>query len=107
MRAINYALAYPLRESLYIPTTKAMKFKSKSWIDGFGSKLSKSIGSGYNYVMANYIIANFTVSAVFIFNFVFFSVVVAVWAIMANALGRRFEHKIHANNTTNKQRNRN
>lgn len=97
MRAINYALAYPLRESLYIPTTKAMKFKSKSWIDGFGSKLSKSIGSGYNYIMANYIIANFTASAVFVFNFAFFSVVIAVWAIMANALGRRFEKAVDNN----------
>lgn len=45
LRAIHYAFATPLREALYIPTIKEVKFKSKSWIDAFGSKLSKGTGS--------------------------------------------------------------
>ena len=92
MRAINYAFAYPLRESLYIPTTKAMKFKSKSWIDGFGSKLSKGVGSGYNYIMIH-----LAASSVFMINLAFFSIVIAAWTIMANALGRRFEQAVEKN----------
>jgi ATP:ADP antiporter, AAA family len=93
MRAINYALAYPLRESLYIPTTKAMKFKSKSWIDGFGSKLSKGIGSSYNYFMRNLVAA----SAIPTVNLIFFSIIIAMWTVMANALGRRFERAVEKN----------
>ena len=89
MRAINYALAYPLRESLYIPTTKAMKFKSKSWIDGFGSKLSKGVGSYYNYLMGQV-----AAGSVWGINLVFFSIVIALWTVMANALGRRFEKAV-------------
>jgi AAA family ATP:ADP antiporter len=88
MRAINYAFAYPLRESLYIPATKAVKFKSKSWIDGFGAKLSKTTGSAYNYLMPLSILS---------VNIVFFSIVIFAWVIMANALGRRFEKAVKNN----------
>lgn len=88
MRAINYAFASPLRESLYIPTTKAVKFKSKSWIDGFGSKLSKTTGSLYNYLMPASILS---------VNIIFFGIVIAGWILMANALGRRFEKAVAHN----------
>lgn len=88
MRAINYAFAYPLRESLYIPATKAVKFKSKSWIDGFGAKLSKTAGSTYNYLMPLSILS---------VNIVFFSIVIFAWVVMANALGRRFERAVKNN----------
>lgn len=88
MRAINYAFAYPLRESLYIPTTKAMKFKSKSWIDGFGAKLSKTTGSLYNYLIP---------ASVLSVNVAFFGVIIVAWVFMANALGRRFEEAVAKN----------
>lgn len=88
MRAVNYAFAYPLRESLYVPTTKAVKFKSKSWIDGFGQKLSKTAGSAYNY---------FVPAAVLSVSVAFFSIVIFAWIVMANALGRRFEKAVSKN----------
>lgn len=92
IRAINYAFAYPLRESLYIPTTKAMKFKSKSWIDGFGSKLSKGVGSYYNIF-----IQGVARSALFSVNLVFFGAVIVLWGGMAHFLGRRFEKAVENN----------
>ena len=48
LKAVNYAFAWPVRESLYIPTVKDIKFKSKSWIDAFGSKFAKAGGSTFN-----------------------------------------------------------
>ncbi len=45
MKSINYAFSQPVKEALYIPTLKEIKFKSKSWIDAFGSKLAKGSGS--------------------------------------------------------------
>ena len=44
LKSVNYAFALPVRESLYIPTTKEVRFKSKSWIDAFG-KISSWVGS--------------------------------------------------------------
>jgi AAA family ATP:ADP antiporter len=82
-----------LRESLYIPATKAVKFKSKSWIDGFGAKLSKTAGSGYNYFTHNYL-APISILSV---NICFFSIVIFAWIVMANALGRRFEKAVKNN----------
>ena len=45
MKSVNYAFSWPVREGLYIPTTKEIKFKSKSWIDAFGSKLAIIVGT--------------------------------------------------------------
>jgi AAA family ATP:ADP antiporter len=92
MRAVNYALAYPLRESLYIPTTKNTKFKAKSWIDGFGAKLSKGVGSYYNVF-----IRNFAPVAAFGIHTMFFGGIVLVWVVMAHFLGKRFETAIEKN----------
>ena len=47
-KAINYALNQTSKEQLYIPTTKDSKYKSKAWIDGFGSRSSKATSSGVN-----------------------------------------------------------
>ncbi len=44
-KGLNYALNQPVKEQLYIPTTRESKYKAKAWIDSFGSRLSKSIGS--------------------------------------------------------------
>ena len=48
IRSINLSLATPIRESLYIPTSRDIQFKSKSWIDSFGQKFCKGFGSLYN-----------------------------------------------------------
>lgn len=92
MRAINYAFASPLRESLYIPTTKAVKFKTKSWIDSFGAKLSKATGSYYNRFTRT-----ISASALFNVNIAFFAAVLALWMVMAHFLGKRFETAVKNN----------
>lgn len=89
MRAIHYAFAYPLRESLYIPTTKDVKFKTKSWIDGFGAKLSKTFGSFYNII-----VSNVAASTLFSVHALFFAGVIGLWMVMAHFLGKRFEEAI-------------
>lgn len=49
LRSLNYSLNHPTREILYIPTTKDIKFKAKTWTDAFGSRIAKSFGSVFNY----------------------------------------------------------
>ena len=92
LRAINYAFSWPLRESLYIPTVKEIKFKSKSWIDVFGSKFAKTTGSGFN------VAARKVAPALFMpLHTVFFAGIVGVWFLAAYLLGRRFDKAVAHN----------
>jgi ATP:ADP antiporter, AAA family len=92
MRAINYAFASPLRETLYIPTTKALKFKTKTWIDSFGAKISKATGSCYNLV-----IQGVPASMIVNVHIAFFAGILILWGIMAHFLGKRFETAVKNN----------
>lgn len=44
-KGLSYALNNPAKEILYIPTSKDAKFKTKGWIDMFGSRGAKATGS--------------------------------------------------------------
>ena len=90
--ALNYAFLAPVRESLYLPTVKEIKFKSKSWIDAFGSKFAKTSGSMFNVFAAKM----GTAFMLPVYSF-FFAGIVGLWFIVAFLLGRRFDQAI-ANN---------
>lgn len=92
LRAINYSLSYPVREVLYIPTVKDLKFKAKSWIDAFGTKFAKTTGSMFNSGVVQLAPA-LSVSV----HGAFFAVVIGLWVATAWALGRRYDQAV-ANN---------
>ncbi len=92
VRSINYAFASPLRESLYIPTTKEMKFKSKSWIDAFGVKIAKGVGATYSSF-----VISLPAALMYGVNCVFFGVVFSLWVLTAHLLGRRYERSVERN----------
>lgn len=87
--ALNYAFLAPVRESLYLPTVKEIKFKSKSWIDAFGSKFAKTAGSMFN-VFAEKMGSSLMLP---VYSF-FFAGIVCMWFVVAFLLGRRFEKAI-------------
>ena len=45
IKGLAYALNNPSKEMLYMTTTDSIKFKTKSWIDVFGNRASKAVGS--------------------------------------------------------------
>lgn len=45
LKANSYALNNPTKEMLYQPTSSSVKYKAKSWIDIFGARGSKALGS--------------------------------------------------------------
>jgi ATP:ADP antiporter, AAA family len=45
LKASIYALNNPTKEILYQPTSSAVRYKAKSWIDIFGARGSKALGS--------------------------------------------------------------
>ncbi|TET34113.1 hypothetical protein E3J61_03265 [Candidatus Dependentiae bacterium] len=93
LKAVNYAFAWPVRESLYIPTVKSIKFKSKAWIDAFGSKFAKAGASTFNILMNFFEV---TAMAMPIYS-AFFATVVSLWVGVAYFLGHRYDKAV-ANN---------
>lgn len=45
LKALTYALNEPCKEMLYMPTSETIKFKAKAWIDVFGARTAKALGS--------------------------------------------------------------
>lgn len=91
---INYSLSSPLREALYIPATKNMKFKAKAWIDSFGTKFSKGFGSFF-VKMTNFL--PFGCAALTSIYVGFFSVLMLLWFVTAWFLGKKYEKAIRSN----------
>ncbi len=92
LKSVNYAFSWPVREGLYIPTVKAIKFKSKSWIDAFGSKFAKSSGATFN------LFARWLGPALFVpAHGLFFVTVIGFWTATAWLLGKRFEDLVKHN----------
>lgn len=96
LRTLNYSLNYPLRESLYIPTIKEIKFKSKSWIDAFGTKFAKGFGSGFN-IIAKGVLGSFGLSMFMLMQSAFFGVIIFLWFISSYLLGKRYQRAITHN----------
>jgi AAA family ATP:ADP antiporter len=89
IRAINLSLTSPIRESLYIPTSKEIQFKTKSWIDSFGQKFSKGCGSLYNKI-----IQFLPQSTAYYTQIGFFVLIVALWTYIATFLGKKWEKAV-------------
>lgn len=53
LKASSYALNNPTKEMLYQPTSSAVKYKAKSWIDIFGARGSKALGSVVTNTFSN------------------------------------------------------
>ena len=53
LKSLSYALNSPCKETLYIPTSLDVKFKAKSWIDGFGYRGFLAIGASINKLFAS------------------------------------------------------
>jgi len=50
-KGMHYALNGPSIKQLYVPTSIDVKYKSQSWIETFGSRLSRGVGSGINMLL--------------------------------------------------------
>lgn len=89
VRALNYAVNHPTRETLYIPTTKAIRYKAKAWTDAFGSRAAKAAGSLFNLITTSY-------GAVVIsqLSAVVNVVIIGTWLCVASSLGVAFVQTI-------------
>lgn len=82
VKGLSYALNNPCKEIMYIPTSKDIKFKAKSWIEGFGGRGAKAAGSGIN--------AMFTQMAdLMIYGSIISLGIIGVWIVVAYYVGTK------------------
>lgn len=102
-KAINYALNGPALKQLYIPTSPDAKFKAQAWIETFGSRSSKQVGSMFNMSLAPLQTAFGTIagrSHYLLLSGLFCFPLLALWLITAIFLGRSFQKAIRTNTLT-------
>ena len=49
LKAMTYSIHDPAKEILYLPTSNAIKFRAKYWIDVVGARVAKAVGSSINF----------------------------------------------------------
>jgi ATP/ADP translocase len=84
-----YTIGTPIRESLYIITSKDIQFKAKFVVDALGTKLARNAGQGLNYttnVIGKYYGSFFSALSM---NALFL-LVPAVWMIVAYFTGKTY-----------------
>ncbi|MBU4269512.1 hypothetical protein KJ644_03070 [Candidatus Dependentiae bacterium] len=94
LRALHYGFNAPVREILYIPTSKDIKFKSKAWIESFGRTGSKVAGSMVNvfYSGTAYLILT-RINALLIIG------LSTIWTIITLFIGKKYDKIIKENKT--------
>jgi len=90
IKGIGYALNNPCKEIMYIPTSRDVKFKAKSWIDVQGSRSAKSFGAG---IAAVFPIA----SELLVYGSVISLGIIALWLPVAVFVGRKNQTLVQNN----------
>lgn len=92
VKGLSYALNNPCKEIMYIPTSKDIKFKAKSWIDVQGSRSAKTTGAT--------IAAMFPVmSELLLYGSMISLGVIAAWIPVALFVGRTNSKLVQENKT--------
>lgn len=98
-KGVNYALGQPSKEQLFIPTSKDAKYKSKGWIDMFGSRFSKASGSGIQIAQQSLtewgVLATLGASTAFLMGTSF--IVCVIWFFVAIYAGKTNQKAVDRN----------
>jgi AAA family ATP:ADP antiporter len=89
VKALSYAVNNPLKEMMYIPTSKDAKFKSKGWIDMFGSRFAKGSGAQINDLFKH------NLGELMVYGTFFSFGLIGIWLAAAFYVGRKNQQLIH------------
>jgi len=81
IKGVGYAVNNPTKEMMYIPTSKDAKFKSKGWIDTFGSRFAKAGGAQVTNAFKK------NMSELMIFGSMFGFGLIGIWIVAALFVG--------------------
>ncbi|MBL4588224.1 hypothetical protein JKY79_02675 [Candidatus Babeliales bacterium] len=87
-KGLSYTLNNPVKELMYIPTSKDIKFKAKSWIEAFGARGSKGAGATVCATFANNLPSLITFGTIASLS------VISVWATVAFLVGTKYNRLI-------------
>lgn len=82
-KGLSYSLNNPVKEILYIPTSKDAKFKTKGWIDAFGARSSKAMGSAFTNMIKHSPKALLHYGTILSLGFI------GIWFLIAVVIGRK------------------
>ncbi|CAL7962285.1 ATP:ADP antiporter, AAA family [Alphaproteobacteria bacterium] len=89
LHALSYSVNAPIRESLYIVTSRDIQLKSKFAVDAVGIKVSRGAGHLFNLVMSKIFVGAKT-HIVLLANNVFFMFIVSLWFVVCALVGNRY-----------------
>jgi len=84
IKALSYGFNNPVKEMIYIPTSDAIKFKGKAWIEMFGTRFSKGGGATLNSFFSSVPHGFMTYGVLLSLSFV------GVWFLIALVMGIKF-----------------
>ncbi len=99
-KAVNYALNQPTVKQLYIPTSKDARYKSQGWIETFGVRGAKSVGSLFNATRGLFKSKYGAIVGINIFLTLSTTVslgAVACWLFLALSVGKRYDNAVKKN----------
>lgn len=88
VKAFSYALNNPVKELIYLPTSKDVKMKAKGFIDGLGGKSAKAIGAGVGDRLAHNLPMLLNVGSIIALG------VIGLWVVVAIAVGKKYDDLI-------------
>ena len=88
MKSFAYAFNSPIKELLYLPTSKDVKMKAKGFIDGFGGKGAKGLGSVITGMLAGNLGMLLAVGGLISL------VIIGFWLVVAMAVGTKYEELV-------------
>ncbi len=91
IKGVGYAVNNPTKEIMYIPTSKDAKFKSKGWIDTFGSRFAKAGGAQITNAF------KYSMPALMLYGSIFGFGLIAVWIGAALFVGTRNKQLVDNN----------
>ena len=94
IKGLNYALNQPAKEQLYIPTSRESKYKAKAWIDSFGSRFSKTVGSSVHMLRPVLQSLFMTVSSMICFGLIGLWIMVAIFVAKKHAAALKENRQI-------------
>lgn len=85
VKAFSYALNSPIKEMIYLPTSKDAKMKAKSIIESFGSKGAKGLGSVVTDALKSDVLLLINAGSMISLG------VLGAWILVAFFVGRKYE----------------
>lgn len=84
-KALSYTFNNPAREVLYVPTSRDVKFKSKSWSEAFGNRTTKGAGAIVTGSLGS------SLPMLLVFGTFISLGIVAFWIFVAAYVGNKFD----------------